>query len=72
MALQPNNDNGAPRLISIKAVSQLTSMSRTLVKALIADGQFPLPVRLGERRFAFVRAEVQAWIDRRIAARAAA
>lgn len=36
---------------------------------MAAEGQFPRPVQLGERRIAYVRAEVEAWIDARIAAR---
>ncbi|MER9820023.1 AlpA family phage regulatory protein [Mesorhizobium sp. M0129] len=39
---------------------------------MAAAGEFPKPVQLGERRVAYVRAEVEAWIDSRIASRAAA
>lgn len=34
-----------------------------------ATGHFPVAVSLGERRVAFVHAEVMAWINDRIAAR---
>lgn len=60
-----------PRLISPKDAAVATSLSRPLLSLMAAEGEFPKPVRLGERRIAFVRAEVEAWIDARIAARAA-
>lgn len=60
-----------PRLVSIKSVCAMTSLSRTMVNALRADGAFPVAVELGPRRIGFVRDEVEAWIDARIAARPA-
>lgn len=36
------------------------------------EGRFPLAVPLGDRRVAFVRAEVMEWIQAKISARAAA
>lgn len=61
-----------PRLVSIKSVCTMTSLSRSMVNALRADGAFPLAVELGPRRIGFVREEIEAWIDERIAAREAA
>lgn len=60
-----------PRLMSPKDAAIATSLSRPLLSLMAAEGEFPKPVRLGERRIAFVRAEVEAWIDQRIAARPA-
>ncbi|MHA6731088.1 helix-turn-helix transcriptional regulator [Devosia sp. A369] len=68
--MQAANDN-APRLMAPKEAALATSLSRPLLTLMASEGQFPSPVRLGERRIAFVRAEVDAWIDARIAARAA-
>ena len=62
------NDN-IPILISIKEAAAITSMSRPLINILRAERDFPEAVQLGERRIAFVRAEVMAWIDQRIANR---
>lgn len=61
----------APRLMSPSEAAIETSLSRTLLSMMAAEGQFPQPVRLGVKRIAFVRAEVEAWIDQRIAARPA-
>jgi len=70
--MSPHNPSlDQPRLVSIKSVCAMTSLSRTMVNALRADGVFPVAVELGPRRIAFVRAEVGAWIDARIAARPA-
>lgn len=68
--MRADNDN-KPRLMAPKEAAAATSLSRTLLALMAAAGEFPRPVKLGERRVAFVRSEVEAWIDQRIAARAA-
>ena len=64
------NDNAV--LISLNDAASLTTLSRAAINRHRASGNFPIPVQLGERRIGFVRAEVTAWIDARINARAAA
>lgn len=59
----------SPRLVSLNQVCAMTSLSRTAINKYRALGAFPAPVPLGERRIAFVRAEVEQWISDRIAAR---
>lgn len=56
-------------LISLNEVTRLTSLSRTMVNRYRAEGKFPKAVVLGEKRIAFVRSEVEGWINERIAAR---
>lgn len=68
--MTPHNDN-APRLMSLNDAARVTSLSRSQINALRLAGLFPAAVRLGERRLAFVRTEVEAWIDEKIAGRAA-
>lgn len=63
------NDN-QPVLMSPKEAARETSLSRQLLTLMSREGQFPAPVQLGERRQAYVRAEVAAWVHARIAARA--
>lgn len=63
--------DGEPALISIKEAARLTSLSRTSINEKRAVGKFPQPVPLGDKRIAFVKSEVEAWIRERIAARAA-
>jgi prophage regulatory protein len=56
-------------MISMKDVTALTSLSRTTINRLRIDGRFPSSVTLGDKRVGFVRQEVVAWIDAKIAAR---
>lgn len=69
--MTPANDN-LPPLVSLNDAAKMTSLSRSMVNRYRAEGRFPAAVPLGERRVAFVRTEVLAWIDEKIAARAAA
>lgn len=69
--MQIANDN-RPRLITMTEVCQTTSLSRAMVNKLRAAGRFPLAVSITERRIVFVRSEVEAFLDAKIAARAAA
>jgi prophage regulatory protein len=69
--VQSANDN-QPRLMAPKEAALATSLSRPLISLMAAEGKFPRPVQLGERRIAYVRAEVEAWIDACINGRAAA
>lgn len=55
-------------LIRRKQVEALTSLSRSRIYALINEGSFPKPVRLGAQSVAWPLAEVEAWISERIAA----
>lgn len=53
------NDN-IPRLISSKEAAIATTMSRVLLSMIAKEGKFPPSVKIGEKRVASVRAEVQA------------
>lgn len=63
------NDNNPPMLISMNDTAKLTSLSRTAINQYRSAGRFPVAVKLGEKRIAFVRAEVIGWVHERIAAR---
>lgn len=58
-----------PRLIRIKEAVSRTGRSRSRIYADLSAGNFPRPVKIGEKAIAFVEAEVDAWIADRIAAR---
>ena len=53
-------------------VLQATALSRSTVYAMMADGRFPKPMKLGERAVGWSEAEIAAWLESRIAARDAA
>ena len=69
--MHADNDN-KPRLICPKDAAIATSLSRSLIALMSAEGQFPQPVSLGVRRIAYVRSEVEEWIEQRIAGRVSA
>ena len=54
------------RLPSVRA---RTGLSRSEIYRRIASGDFPPPVKLGERASAWNSAEIDRWISGRIAAR---
>lgn len=62
-------DESGPRLVSLNTACAMTSMSRSMVNKYRAEGRFPLAVPLGDKRVAFVKSEVEAWINERIARR---
>jgi prophage regulatory protein len=66
-----NPPSDEPCLVSMKRACELTSLSRTMVNRLRAEGRFPAAVPLGDKRIAFLKSEVTGWIAERIAARAA-
>jgi len=58
-----------PQLMSINEAAKVTSLSRTSIFKLRERGEFPRAVTIGQKRVAFVRDEVFAWIEARIAER---
>ncbi|MBE0703618.1 MAG: AlpA family phage regulatory protein [Afipia sp.] len=65
-------ENNSPAyLVSLNECCSLTSLSRTSINNLRAKGDFPEAVLLGDRRIAFVRAEVDEWILDRVKSRRA-
>lgn len=56
-------------LISINQACQLTSLSRTTIWYKIKSGEFPKTVYLGGIRKAFVKSEIEEWIEARVAER---
>lgn len=65
-------ENKSPaHLISLNDCCSLTSLSRTAINNLRAKADFPEAVLLGDKRIAFVRAEVDEWILDRVKSRRA-
>jgi prophage regulatory protein len=62
--------NDLPRLMSPKEAAAETTFSAVQLTILSATGHFPRAVQLSARRIAYVRSEVTAWLDERIASRA--
>lgn len=53
-------------------VMALLSVSRHGLTRMIEDGGFPKPIKLGPRSIGFIKVEVDAWLNARMAARDAA
>ena len=45
-----------PRLLTLRAVTQATALSRSAVYALMAESRFPKPIRIGSRAVTLGRA----------------
>ncbi|ELV7528921.1 helix-turn-helix transcriptional regulator [Edwardsiella tarda] len=54
-------------LIRMPEVISRTGYGKSWIYALIAQGRFPKPVKIGSRSIAFVESEVDDWINQRIA-----
>ncbi|MFY9240842.1 MAG: AlpA family transcriptional regulator [Roseovarius sp.] len=57
------------RFIRRPAVEDQTGLSRSTIYMLMQNGQFPKPVRIGGRAVAWPEAEVEAWLNARLAER---
>ena len=57
------------RFIRIKEVSEITGLAKATIYRYVNAGKFPRPIPLGGRRVAWTRAELQAWMKERLAAR---
>lgn len=57
------------RFLRYKAVVERTGLSKRTIENLVSERLFVQPVKIGVRAVGFVEAEVDAWIDARIAAR---
>lgn len=56
------------KLLSPKQVCERIALSRATLDRMVADGRFPAPIRLTERRLAFNAEAVNAWIDKKLEA----
>ena len=53
------------KLIKLREVMRITSLSRSTIYQAITDGRFPKPLRTGARGVAWVEQEVLDWIATR-------
>jgi len=57
------------RFIRRPAVESRTGLSRSTIYLLMQNGQFPKPVRIGGRAVAWPEADIEAWLNARLAER---
>lgn len=60
---------GAHTLIRLPGVIARTGLSRSTLYRLVSLGEFPRPIKLGERSSAWNSTEIDVWIADRIAKR---
>ena len=51
--------------LTIKEVSRLLGISVSTINRLIKRGEFPNKKQLSPRRFAFMKVEIQKWVDQK-------
>jgi predicted DNA-binding transcriptional regulator AlpA len=56
------------QFLTPKAVCERVALSRATLDRLVVAGKFPPPIRLTERRLAFNAADVDAWMQEKVAA----
>lgn len=57
------------RILRRPDVEQRTGLKRAAIYAKMREGNFPKPIKLGERAVGWIEHEVEEWIAARIAAR---
>ena len=63
------NLSTTPELIIANEITQLIPYSQNHLRRLEAQGNFPKRIRIGANRVAWLREEIDHWIEARVAAR---
>jgi prophage regulatory protein len=66
--MQSMATENAQRFMRINEVINITALPRQTIYHYIAAGQFPKPIKLGERSAAWIESEVRQWMNERIEA----
>ena len=61
-----NFPNQLERLLSVKDVAQMTSLSVSHIRRESRAGKFPEPVTISESRVAWFRSDVLNWIESKL------
>lgn len=57
------------RIIRLAEVKTATGLGRSSIYKFISEGTFPKPVSLGTRAVGWIEAEIDAWIESKVAQR---
>jgi prophage regulatory protein len=60
-----------PRIVSPRAATEMTGLSRTTIWRLRRAGQFPKPIQISAGRVGFLIEEIESWIAQKRRDRAA-
>lgn len=61
--------SGANTLLTVKEVTIRTRLSKPTIYKLIKQKKFPVQLRLGANKVAWLQSEIEAWIQERADAR---
>lgn len=53
------------RLLRIASVCEITQLSKSQIYAMVKEGEFPAPVKLGKRAVAWRAPDIRDWNDSR-------
>jgi prophage regulatory protein len=59
----------APRILRLRSVQAITGLSRSSIYALGLEGGFPRAIKISNRASGWSAAEVDAWVDAKLAGR---
>ncbi len=57
-----------PILLRLPMVMRITGLARSTIYKLIAQDQFPVPIRLSKRAVAWLQSEIDGWVSSRVRA----
>jgi len=50
------------KLLTLAQVIEKTTIGRSRIYSLMTDGKFPMPIKTGDRRVAWLESDVDQWI----------
>lgn len=56
-------------MIDISEVTAKTELGKTTIYRHVAEGKFPQPVKIGDKKVRWISEEIDAWLQSRIDAR---
>lgn len=60
------------KILRLRAVQDLTGLSRSMTYLLMKQGDFPKSISLGARAVGWLESDIQAWIESRVSRKQAA
>ncbi len=71
----PHGQRAAPQtvevptiLLRLPMVMRITGLARSTIYKLIAQNQFPAPIKLSKRAVAWLQSEIESWVSSRVRA----
>ena len=58
----------AHKILKLPAVKTRTGLSRSTIYKFVRTDRFPKPIQIGPRSVGWIEAEIEEWVDSRIAA----